>query len=105
MADYNPRTNSSKRPASKFDAARCFMECVSCGAYKVLSEHSFLTGEEAIRRAHLSGWTVGGAKGAKATRCSRCRAKGRRDRTFADTNPLYGSYSRGNPLMRPGSAR
>ncbi len=101
MSEYNPKSNSSRRPKSKFEAAKVFLECVSCGAYKVLSAKADISDEEAVRRAHLSGWRIAGHKGAAATRCSRCRAAKRRDRDFAEKDPRYGQYSRRNPLLRP----
>lgn len=102
-ATYRPRANSSRRPKSKFDGAKVFIECVSCGAYKVLSGEVDITDEEATRRAHLSGWSIAGAKRAKTTRCGKCRKAGVRHRRFADTDPRYGMFSRGNPLLRPRS--
>lgn len=101
---FDPRPNSNRRPGTKFSYAQTFLECVSCGAYRVLSQLERLSDEEAIARAKAAGWSIAGVGRAKATRCRKCRREGVRHRRFADNDPRYGEASRRNPLLKPRGA-
>lgn len=105
MPDYTERANANRRPRNRFEVARVFIECVSCGAYKVLSATEDIPTEEAVRRARLSGWSVAGAGRHKNTRCRECRRRtrwgGSPKREFAERSLLYGMYSRGAARPKP----
>jgi hypothetical protein len=60
-----------------------FIECVSCGAELILADRE-MADKDAAQIAHDGGWSVCGHRGAKRTRCRRCRKDRRRDTNAAD---------------------
>jgi hypothetical protein len=115
MADYSKHANANARPRTRAEVARVFTECVTCGAYKVLSATEEISTKEAVRRAYVSGWQLAGVRGHKNTRCGDCRMRVWGNGStkpylkFANDDPRYGMYSRrrshpraiqrSNPLM------
>lgn len=97
---YIESANANRRPRVRTEVARVFAECVTCGAYKVLSQSEDITVKEAVRRAYKSGWQLAGVRGHKNTRCGQCRnyvwgnGSSPAYRKFANTDPRYGMYSR-----------
>lgn len=106
-AQYQEHVNSNRRPRTRDEVARLFVECMSCGAYKVISQEEDVPPRVAVRRVHVSEWQLAGTRGHKNTRCRHCRRRvwhgaiGPNNRSFAENDPRYGMYSRGAPNPRP----